>query len=248
MSSPNTNTNKNTYLTRSKKYASELGNNIQADPWRYVLYIFLAAVTIYMLYLIGYYIYYTVSGNPMPVYGDGTQVISTPVDAFTGDIVGKRFKVPTPTEGLTFTYSFWVYVEDWSYQFGNLKNIFVKGDANSDSGERAPGFWFYPRTNALHARISTTVDKNEGCDIQNIPLQKWNHIVYVLNNRTVDIYVNGKLERSCVLKGIPIVNSKSLIVAADGKGFYGKLANLIYYTKAIEPSDVQQIYKAGPYA
>ena len=47
-----------------------------------------------MLYLIGYYIYYTVSGNPMPVYGDGTQVISTPVDAFTG-IVGKRFKVPT---------------------------------------------------------------------------------------------------------------------------------------------------------
>ena len=26
------------------------------------------------------------------------------------------------------------------------------------------------------------------------------HVTYVLNNRTVDVHINGKLERSCVLK------------------------------------------------
>ena len=240
--------NRNSYYERSRRYASNMSQKVQADPFRYVLYIFLAAVTLFMLYNIGYYLYHRISGKAMPVYGKGTQIIGKPVDAFTGKIVGKRFEVPPTTEGLTYTYSFWFYVEDWSYQFGKYKNIFVKGDADPNNGERCPGFWFYPRSNALHARISTTVDDNEGCDLENIPLQKWNHVVYVLNNRTVDIYMNGKLERSCALKGIPIINSKPLRVAADGRGFYGKLGNLIHYTRAIEPSDVAQIYKAGPYA
>lgn len=237
--------NRNSYLNRSRKYASNVGQKIQADPFRYALYIFLAAVTLFMLYNIIYYVYYKVSGKSIPVYGNGKQIVGEPKDAYKGKIVNKRVEIPNPTEGLTYTYSFWFYIQDWSYRTGKYKNIFVKGGGNNPT----PGVWLDKDTNTLHTRIKTndTSVEYETCDVKNIPLQKWNHVAYVLNNRAVDIYVNGKLERSCVLNGIPVLNSNKLHVAKND-GFYGKLGNLIYYTRALEPSDISQIYKAGPYA
>lgn len=170
-------------------------------------------------------------------------IITTPVNAFRRD--GRSIKnksIPNPVDGLEFTYSFWIYVANWNYRFGDWKNILLKGNNNT----RAPGIWLYPKTNSLHCRISTFPDLNEGCDIRNIPLQKWVHVVYVLNNRTVDIYIDGKLERSCVLRGVPILNNQNLRVANDG-GFWGQIAKMQYFTRAITPYEVSQIYSEGPY-
>jgi hypothetical protein len=170
-------------------------------------------------------------------------IITDPVNAFnrSGKPV-KRQRVPYPVDGLAFTYSFWMYVSDWNYNFGKWKNIFIKG--NDD--RRAPGLWLYPKTNSLHARINTHADYNEGCDVRNIPLQKWVHIVYVLNNRTVDIYVDGKLERSCVLRGVPVLNNDPVSVAEDG-GFYGQLAKMQYFTRPLMPEEIVEMYSEGPY-
>lgn len=146
-------------------------------------------------------------------------------------------------QGIQMSWNTWVFIQNWEYKFGSWKNIFVRQDSN---GKRSPGLWLYPKTNALHARISTTVDDNEGCDVQNIPLQKWVMITYVLNNRTVDIYVNGRMERSCVLKGIPLILNNNLEVCKDG-GFYGQISKLQYFDRAIVPSEVLDMYKEGPY-
>ncbi len=170
-------------------------------------------------------------------------IITNPINAFKKNnkpVIKKR--VPYPVDGLAFTYSLWIYIADWNYNFGNWKNIFVKGDDNM----RAPGLWLYPKTNSLHARINTHADVNEGCDIKNIPLQKWVHIVYVLNNRTVDIYIDGKLERSCVLRGVPVLNNMPVQVGYGG-GFYGQIAKMQYFTRALLPSEVTEIYSEGPY-
>lgn len=170
-------------------------------------------------------------------------IVTEPINAFRKD--GKpvaRKMVPYPVDGLAFTYSLWIYIADWNYNFGKWKNIFLKGD----DFQRAPGLWLYPKTNSLHARINTHADYNEGCDIRNIPLQKWVHIVYVLNNRTVDIYIDGKLERSCVLRGVPVLNKKPVSVA-DGGGYYGNISKFQYFTRALNPSDVAEIYSEGPY-
>lgn len=159
------------------------------------------------------------------------------------------FYVEQSDEGLEFTYSFWIFIHDWDYKFNQWKNVFVKGNQMGDpngGSARAPGIWLYPRDNSLHARINTTEDRNEGCDIKNIPLQKWVHITYILNNRTVDIYVDGKLERSCVLRGVPELNDDNVFVASNG-GFMGQLAKLQYFRKAIKPEHVFKIYSQGPY-
>jgi hypothetical protein len=175
-------------------------------------------------------------------------IVTTPINAFrkNSDRPVRSVRVPDPIDGLNFTYSMWIYIADWNFNFGSWKNILLKGDSTGDIQSRAPGIWLYPKTNSLHARINTHADYNEGCDIRNIPLQKWVHIVYVLNNRTVDIYIDGKLERSCVLRGVPILNRNPVHIAAGG-GFYGQIAKMQYFTRALQPNDIAQIYSEGPY-
>lgn len=171
-------------------------------------------------------------------------IVKTPLDAF--DIKKNEFKIENSDQGLEFTYSVWIFIQDWTRGW---KNIFVKGDKNNKPGttaSRAPGLWLYPDSNALRARINTFADPNEGCDISNIPLQKWVHIAYVLNNRTVDIYVDGKLERSCVLRGVPKLNNQPLYVCENG-GFFGKISNLVYYKYALQPTEIYDVYSKGPY-
>ena len=170
-------------------------------------------------------------------------IVTNPVNAFRRNNKPVRTKrVPRSVDGQALSISFWMYIADWNYRFGEWKNILLKG--NDD--KRAPGLWLYPKVNSLHARINTHADYNEGCDIRNIPLQKWVHIGYVLNNRTVDIYVDGKLERSCVLRGIPVLNEMPVRVADDG-GFYGQIAKMQYFTKPLEPNEISELYSEGPY-
>jgi hypothetical protein len=171
-------------------------------------------------------------------------LMGAPADAF--DLKDKSFPVKNSDEGLEFSYSVWIYIQDWTRGW---KNIFVKGDKTdgaSTNSARAPGLWLYPDTNALHARINTFASPNEGCDIKNIPLQKWVHIAYILNNRTVDIYIDGKLERSCVLRGVPKLNDDPVRVCDNG-GFFGKISNLVYFRYAMKPDEVYKIYASGPY-
>ena len=171
-------------------------------------------------------------------------LMGAPADAF--DLKDKSFIVKNSDEGLEFSYSVWIYIQDWTRGW---KNIFVKGDKTDGAGTssaRAPGLWLYPDTNALHARINTFASPNEGCDIKNIPLQKWVHIAYILNNRTVDIYIDGKLERSCVLRGVPKLNDEPVRVCDNG-GYFGKISNLVYFRYAMKPDEVYKIYASGPY-
>lgn len=173
-------------------------------------------------------------------------IIKSPLDAFDIKPDQGKFQIANSEQGLEFSYSVWIFIQDWTRGW---KNIFVKGDRSDGSGNnasRAPGLWLYPDTNALHARINTFASPNEGCDIKNIPLQKWVHIAYILNNRTVDIYIDGKLERSCVLRGVPKLNNNPLYVCDNG-GFFGKISNMVYYKHALKPNDVYNIYSQGPY-
>jgi hypothetical protein len=183
---------------------------------------------------------------------DEPLLIGPAVNAHTiNSQVPDGFDIKASDDGLEFSYSVWIFVHDWDYKLGEYKNIFLKGSktalpgANTASA-KAPGLWLYPNTNSLHARIDTyNSGSPEGCDLTNIPLQKWVHLVYVLNNRTVDMYVDGKLERSCILKGVPKLNEDKLHVCTNG-GFMGQISKLQYYRRALKPDEIYNIYYDGP--
>jgi hypothetical protein len=239
----NINANANSYFQRnaannrisgSSRY--EVSGNLNNNTT--ILYILLAIIFLIILIIIIVVLVKRAKKNKTNV----SVLLDSPTDAF--DLKNKSYPVKNSDEGLEFSYSVWIYVQDWTQGW---KNIFVKGATGGGSNStRAPGLWLYPDTNSLHARINTFASPNEGCDIKNIPLQKWVHITYVLNNRTVDIYIDGKLERSCVLRGVPKLNDEPVRVCDNG-GFFGKISNLVYFRYAMKPDEVYKIYASGPY-
>ena len=215
--------------------------------------IFFIIVILFISFLI--YIIYVAVQASKEAAKNSPIVVNDVIDAY---IARPAFKLPQVTQGMNQTFSTWIYVKDWNYKFGQYKNILWKGNppntatlnANPTvSNIHCPSIWLYPLTNSLKVVTSTSVPEQvESCDIQNIPLMTWVHIVYVLNNRTVDLYINGKLERSCALRGIPTITNDPVYITTGSPqaGFYGKIGKTQYYTKALLPNDVANAYQQGP--
>ena len=95
-----------------------------------------------------------------------------------------------------------------------------------------------------------TIDETIGtraCDIGDFPLQKWVQVSIVLNNTTCDVYIDGKLARSCVLKSFFKVDRREFkVTIADKGGFGGLISNTSFYNYALNPEQVWKLYMSGP--
>ena len=123
-----------------------------------------------------------------------------------------------------YTYSIWLYIANWNYRVGEAKGVFVRNDR---TGNPAP--WValdknlnniivtlatYPSDHAQSSGGATT----HSCVLENIPLQAWANVLITLNNRALDLYLDGKLVRTCVLPGVPKMSSGSNLVLCPSAG------------------------------
>jgi hypothetical protein len=93
------------------------------------------------------------------------------------------------------------------------------------------------------------------CNIKNIKLQKWVNITMSVYGNTVDLYLDGKLVRTCVLTAIPITPNKAdtLFVggaitaacAASEGDLRGYISNVVYKSDYFTPEEAWNIYSAG---
>jgi len=91
---------------------------------------------------------------------------------------------------------------------------------------------------------------NDRCDIVNgIEYQRWVLVSTVANGRTLDVYIDGKLARSCVYKAgyLGGNGTATAYVGLDNddklKGYFS-LIN--YYQYALSPEEVWRTYQTGP--
>jgi hypothetical protein len=85
-----------------------------------------------------------------------------------------------------------------------------------------------------------------GCDLPEVDLQRWVNITVSVNGKTVDVYLDGKLSRSCVLpNNFKVDGSYSGYLLSNG-GFGGQIANTMMYDTALNPEIVYKNYIAGP--
>lgn len=85
------------------------------------------------------------------------------------------------------------------------------------------------------------------CDLPEVDLQRWVNITVAVNGKTVDVYLDGKLARSCVLPSFYKVDAGgySANLLSFG-GFGGQIANTTMYDAALHPEAVYKNYIAGP--
>lgn len=247
----------------AKQYGGEISQG-QKDSakkiGKYVIIVIVILLVLWLCYLTWYQ--YNQRKNQEPV------LISKPQDA-TKAFTASSSDLPTTSTGSEYGYSFWIYVSDWTYRFGQAKSVLWKGDSSCNSAN--PSIWLYPKENKLMVRCEaysynpadgrysnpegsmnplqnpSLLGVEKSCDIDNIPLQRWVHVGVSLWNRTLDVYINGKLTRSCVLPGVAKLNKGNIYTTAVG-GYQGYISRLQYFNHALSPDYVYGLYRKGPFS
>ena len=150
--------------------------------------------------------------------------------------------------GIEFTWSCWIFLDDLTYNQSQYKCIFYKGSdpTSTRSTLNAPGLYLAPNgQNKLIIMMNSYEVVNEEISIDNIPMNKWINIIIRCRNTTLDVYVNGTIDKSIQLQGVPKQNYGNVYVGANG-GFSGYLSNLRYFNRALGTFDIQSILMTGP--
>jgi hypothetical protein len=176
-------------------------------------------------------------------------------------------------EGGEYTVNLWVYISGWNYLQGTPKHIFELGGTNFSSllialggykntlsvrvdavdasgtalGNVAGGLTS-SQVAALFKPLSVNApDTSKQCDIDEIDLQRWIQLTVVLNGNVCDVYMDGKLVRSCVLPSYYRVDSTGQMVkVVDRGGFDGYVSQISTYNYALNPTSIYNMYMSGP--
>ena len=193
---------------------------------------------------------------------------------FTGSGASATDITPTPIEGKTRTVipavnapagnggdygvQFWMYISNWDYKFQQEKDV-LKRVSPDNSRTVGPRIFLAPAENTLHVRVSLyPTDDRAGaatpeadssgdsftCSVENVPLQSWFSVSTTVFQRNLDIYINGRLVKSCVLPGIPKPATGDIILNDNG-GFSGSICNVHYYPTMLTPSDAKSFHSSG---
>jgi len=180
---------------------------------------------------------------------DATQMITFQQDPSNNGAV-TIYRSVNATDGLEFTWSTWIFINNLQTNAGIFKHIFSKGNSNlTENGmiqpNNAPGLYIAPNTNSLVVVMNTFNVINEEIIIPDIPINKWFNVIIRCENTTLDVYINGTIARSVNLIGVPKQNYGDVYVAMNG-GFDGYISNLWYYNYALGTSAIQKIINGGP--
>lgn len=91
------------------------------------------------------------------------------------------------------------------------------------------------------------LNKDAICDLNTIDFQRWVQITVILSGRSIDVYMDGKLSRSCITNSYFKVDPTGIKASLlSNGGFDGYLSKVQLSNMALNPSDIYQLYKAGP--
>ena len=166
-----------------------------------------------------------------------------------------------------FAYSVWFYINNWNYRYGESKVIFGRMGAMSGDGKGSvPGIsGLDPCPAVVLGAVENNISISLGCypgadqppttsggntvvhtcSVANVPIQKWVNLVVSVYGRSMDVYIDGKLVRTCLLPGVASVNNNAKIYVTPLGGFEGWTSKLQYYPNSLNPQEVWNIYTRG---
>jgi hypothetical protein len=160
--------------------------------------------------------------------------------------------------GADYGFQYWMFLSDWNYKFGSNKEVLKRVGVNN-SATVNPRIFLSPADNTLNVQVSLySIDSSTGagtpgadttgdsqtCSVENVPLQSWFSVSVTVFQRNLDIYINGRLVKSCVLTGIP-KPAVGDIILNDAGGFSGSLCNVNYYNGMLTPDDAKTFHGKG---
>ena len=126
---------------------------------------------------------------------------------------------------------------------GNGPAVYFLTDNNSTDGK----FSNENPQNKLQIVMDTvdSVNKYEEVIIDDVPIKKWFHLAIRVQNKIMDVYINGTVTKRVVFENLPRQNYGDVYVCRDG-GFSGELSDLRYFDSALNVFQIMNIVYNGP--
>tara|TARA_B100000989_G_C19529302_1_gene468743 strand:+ start:3566 stop:4294 length:729 start_codon:yes stop_codon:yes gene_type:complete len=152
--------------------------------------------------------------------------------------------MPESLEGEKYTFSFWV----------NVNNIPENGHWDSDvnipkgiiSHFDSPSVYYLVKEGILRISIGYKnklgVNSRYNINLRDFKYQIWQNVIIVVNNKQVDVYLNGKLTKSILLPNIPWISNDNLYIGQAGNNFFGHVALVEYVNDALSTNKVEELY------
>lgn len=229
-------------------------------------FIIVALILFMILFRIGMIImayFFSPSPSPYLVQGMivGNEASTIPQDTRTDYPVIKLSE--NEASGIEFTYSVWILLK--GEIDANYHHVFNKGSftpvttgtaIGTNSGNNAPGLFIKTINGTSSARIYMDTMEQEGklrtgqssrSAYINVtmPHKKWVNVIIRIQNRIMDVYVNGVLTGRKDLEYIPRQNYGDVNICQNG-GFAGNLSNLRYFDSALNVFQINQLVRSGP--
>jgi hypothetical protein len=213
----------------------------------FILFLFLFKLGISM---IGYLT--KPSTSPYIIKGmlDGHSSVTVPQDPNVEKSVS-IIRSDNAKTGVEFTWSVWLYLK-LSPDAGKYYTIFVKGpntfNTDGSNSINGPGMYAIMDANGvctIRIAMDDVDNRNSVIDVDNVPLNKWVHVAYRLQNTILDTYINGSISKRLQMNAAPRQNFYDILVAANG-GFAGSLSNLQYFSRALNVFEINNIVMFGP--
>ncbi len=157
--------------------------------------------------------------------------------------------IPSSSQGNEYNLNFWVYINDYTYRYIEDKVILNRNNN--------PNVMLSSNTNSLKVLINVEDNLNniEGnddddslinvCEVKDIPLQRWVNVNLSLNNKVMDIFMDGKLSKTCIINGYPKPNIGSMDITPNG-GFNGFISSVRFSNSSLSLNEIGKFYKNGP--
>jgi len=193
------------------------------------------------------------SGNLAPSFHDATT---------SAVVKGNRAPLSAERDG-GYGMQWWMYVKDWNYGYGKSKSV-VKRPDSTNGAVTNPSISLHPTDNSLQISVSVYPATEGGsgkaepapaghsgssddvfvCEVPNIPLQTWFSVSVTVFGRNLDVYLDGKLVKSCFLSGVPKPAVGDIQLSPDG-GFSGRICDFYHYPKMLTPTDAMTFWSKG---
>ena len=185
-----------------------------------------------------------------------TSTVSDLSDASKSIIIPSSKTESNSTGTNNYGYSVWLYIDAWRTNGQALvnKNVITRSDSSG-----IPLFRMYLDNDQNNLNLIMRGNEKTPCTIRNIQLQKWINITMSIYGNTVDLYLDGKLVRTCIMQTMPSslsssddlyvgggydLDSANKITPRDGD-LEGFISNVVYKADYFSPEEAWNIYSQG---
>jgi hypothetical protein len=145
-----------------------------------------------------------------------------------------------------YSISFWTMINTHSnsnISYVNKNNIFKYGHIDSVNNRNYKPYVSYVIDKTGDNYIFQFSNTDDSIYKISLPTQKWHNFVFNYNNSRVDLFINGKLERTYEFSdNLPVYSSADEIIVGNENGLDGAICNVQYFNVPLTNTDIANLY------